>query len=292
MEVKPLHPPLCLSHVIPRSFPLSLRGRGLFSSQSQPLLQDSNSISPTQDFVYYVFALITLKSQTLKLLPFVNKQIPVSQNLKTDTTFMNLTMPSRCRGKLPSSYWYTCWGNWFLLSQSLHSHCSFTPHILPVGLSAPLPHRLSFLKRQQTTRSMNPLAYLQSSFSPTQQHWNPNVIYSTALCSPPSSFPFPPNTPSSLVTDPFPQLSILPLGLSYKTDSQRFPCFSKPQANLSNCLCYIATGLAHWHSTAALIVLSPNLYILASDAASSQHPKPGSEYYLFPFVSLPCLISS
>ena len=124
------------------------------------------------------------------------------------------------------------------------------------------------------------------------QHWNPNVIYSTALCSPPSSFPFPPNNPSSLVTDPFPQLSILPLGLSYKTDSQRFPCLSKPQANLSNCLCYIATGVAHWHSTAALIVLSPNLYILVSDAASSQHPKPGSEYYLFPFVSLPCLISN
>ena len=173
MEVKPLHPPLCLSHVIPHSIPLSLRGRGLFSSQSQPLLQDSNSILPTQDFVYYVFALITLKSQTLKLLPFVNKQIPVSHNLKTDTTFMNLTMPSRYRGKLPSSYWYICWGNWFLLSQSLHSHCSFTPHIRPVWLSAPLPYRLSFLKRQQTTRSMNPLAYLQSSFSPTHAALKP-----------------------------------------------------------------------------------------------------------------------
>ena len=106
--------------------PHSLRGRGLFS-----LLRDSNSIPPPPRF-YYVFALITSKSQTLKLLPFVNKQIPVSYNLKTNTTFLNLAMPSSYCGKLPSSYWYTCWGNRFLLSQSLHSHCSFTPQFSSV----------------------------------------------------------------------------------------------------------------------------------------------------------------
>ena len=45
-----------------------------------------------------------------------------------------------------------------------------------------------------------------------------------------------------------------------------FPCLSKPQAHLSNCLCYISTRTAPWHSTAALIVLSLSLYILVSVA--------------------------
>ena len=52
-----------------------------------------------------------------------------------------------------------------------------------------------------------------------------------------------------------------------------FPCFSKPHAHLSNCLCSISTGVAHWHSTAALIVLSPNLYILVSVAVIIPAPK-------------------
>ena len=166
--MKPLHPPLWPSHAIPRSSPLSLRRRGLFSS----LLRDSNSIPPPPRFCLLRFCSHNFKISSSQA-PSLCQQIPVSHNLKTNTTFLNLALPSSNCGKLPSSYWYTCWGNWLLLSQSLHSHCSFTSHLLLIWCSVPLPHWVSSLKRQQTTRSTNPLTYLQSSFSPTHAALKP-----------------------------------------------------------------------------------------------------------------------
>lgn len=170
---------------------------------------------------------------------------------------MNLALPSP-PGKMPFLYWYTCWG-FFYLSHYILTALHSLPFLL-IWRSALYPHWVSSLKRQQTTRSTNPLTPSPVLILTYSRSTETLIFFfsSTALCSLPSAFPFPQH-PLFSCHRPFSHPHCPSASATRLTPKPRHwvPLAPpKPHAHLSNCLCSISTGVAHWHSTAALIVLS------------------------------------